>query len=94
MHKNAVIHKDLIFNIFSKSVHLVYQKPNSTKSLIESAMPTDHFLVEHPVPIHAREGGEGGEKEREGERSKTRKKYQRLIHKTQTFNSVHLPVAC
>ena len=68
MHKNAVIHKDLIFNIFSKSVHLVYQKPNSTKSLIESAMPTDHFLVEHPVPIHAREGGEGGrrrERERE-----------------------------
>jgi len=57
VHKNALIHKDLIFNIFHKSVYLVYQKLNETKTFLELAMHEDHFLVEHPVPIHARKEG-------------------------------------
>jgi hypothetical protein len=43
--QNALIHKDLSFNIFCKSMHLVYQKLNETKSILELAMQTDHFLV-------------------------------------------------
>jgi len=57
VHKNAVIHKDLIFNIFCKSVHLAYQKLIKTKSFLELAMQADHFLVEHSVPSHARKEG-------------------------------------
>jgi hypothetical protein len=38
-------------------MHLVYQKLNETKFFLELAMQADHFLVENPVPTHARKEG-------------------------------------
>jgi hypothetical protein len=48
--KNVLIRKALIFNIFSKSVHLVDKKLNETKgSFLEVAVLTGQFYVEQSV---------------------------------------------
>jgi hypothetical protein len=54
-------------------VYLVYQKLNETKSILELAMQADHFLVEHPVPIHARMK----EKKRKEQKRKEEKRKER-----------------
>jgi hypothetical protein len=42
-HKIVLIHKDFISNIFFKSVHLVYQKLNETKSILDFAVLVGRF---------------------------------------------------
>jgi hypothetical protein len=42
-HKNVLIHKDRISNIFFNIVHLVYQKLNETKSFIDFAVQAGRF---------------------------------------------------
>jgi len=42
-HRNVLTHHDLTSNIFYKSVHLVYQKLNETKSFLDFGAQADLF---------------------------------------------------